>query len=96
MGLLVPKVAIAQAFKFQEAKEKFTAEKLPELLWGQAREMFMLGQEASAAQTMLSLIQSHLTHRMASEWLAELTALLKKEDYVPPKPPEKPKEKKDK
>ena len=81
--------AIAAAFPFKEAQEKFRDEKLPELLWGQARELFGLGQETSAAQTMLSLIQTHMGHKKASEWLAEFSALLKKEEYIPPKPPAK-------
>jgi hypothetical protein len=80
---IAQQTAIAEAFPFREAKEKFTAEKLPELLWGQARELFMLGQEQSAAQTMYSLIQANLGHRRASEWLNEYISLLKGEDYEP-------------
>ena len=83
--------AIAGSFNYVEAKEKFTTEKLPELRWGQARELFKLGQEEPAAQTMLSLIKSNLAHRRAQQWIEELTGLLKREDELPaaaaPKPP---------
>ena len=79
--------AIAASFKFVEAKEKFTAEKLPELKWGQARELFQLGQEETAAQQLLALLKANMGHRNASHWLEELTALLKKEEL--PKTPVK-------
>lgn len=79
--------AIAASFKFIEAKEKFTAEKLPELKWGQARDLFQLGQEETAAQQLLSLLKDNMAHRNASHWLEELTTLLKKEEL--PKVPVK-------
>jgi hypothetical protein len=91
---IVQQTAIADAFPYREAKEQFTAEKLPELQWGQARELFMLGQEESAAQTMLSIIQSNLAHRSASRWIMEFTALLKKEE-LPPTDDDKPEGKAD-
>ena len=72
--------AIAGSFKFVEAKEKFTTEKLPELRWGQARDLFKLGQEEPATQTMLSIIKANLAHRRAQNWIEELTSLLKHED----------------
>ncbi len=72
--------AIAGSFNFIEAKEKFTAEKLPELRWGQAQELFKLGQEEPATQTMMSLIKAHLGHRQTQQWIEELTRLLKRED----------------
>jgi len=72
--------AIAGSFNFIEAKEKFTAEKLPELRWGQAQELFQLGQEEPATQTMMSLIKANLGHKNAQQWIEELTRLLKRED----------------
>ena len=75
--------AIAGSFKFVEAKEKFTVEKLPELRWGQARDLFKLGQEEPATQTMLSLIKANMAHRRAQSWIEELTALLKREEELP-------------
>jgi hypothetical protein len=76
--------AIAAAFKFIEAREKFTAERLPELRWGQALDLFQLGQEETAAQQMLSLIKANMSHRNASRWMEELTALLKDEELPEP------------
>ncbi len=77
--------AIAGSFKFVEAREKFTAEKLPELRWGQARELFTLGQEEPATQTMVSLLGANMGHRLAHVWIEELQVLLKKEE-APPAP----------
>lgn len=71
--------AMAEAQHFKEAKEQFVAEKLPVLRWGQAHELFTLGQEETAAQTMLSLIRANMSHRNASNWIEELKALVKKE-----------------
>ncbi len=72
--------AIANSFNFVEAKTKFTVEELPELRWGQAQELFKLGQEEPATQTMMSLIKANLGHRHAQQWIDELTRLLKRED----------------
>jgi|GEM_PF-2072752 len=80
---ITQQTAIASSYPFKEAREKFDAEKLPELQWGQARDLFALGLEQSASQTMVSILQSHMAHPRASEWLAELTALLNREEYVP-------------
>jgi len=74
--------AIASSFKFIEAKEKFTAERLPELRWGQSVELFKLGQEETAAQQMVALIKANMSHRNASRWMQELTALLKDEEIA--------------
>ena len=71
---------IAGSFKYVEAREKFSAEKLPELRWGQARELFKLGQEEPAAQTMLTIIKANMGHKHAQQWIEELTSLLKKEN----------------
>jgi hypothetical protein len=76
--------AVAAAFKFIEAKEKFTTERLPELRWGQALDLFQLGQEETAAQQMLSIIKANMSHRNASRWMEELTALLKDEKLPEP------------
>ena len=83
---------IAAAFKFIEAKEKFTAEKLPDLRWGQARELFQLGQEETAVQQMLALLKANMAHRNATRWMEELTALLKKEELPAPVPTKSPNE----
>lgn len=80
--------AIAASHKFIEAKEKFSAEKLPELKWGQAKDMFGIGQEEPAVQTMLGIIKANLSHRSAAHWMEEMTALIKKED--PPAPEKTP------
>lgn len=79
--------AIADAFDFPEAKEQFTAQKLPELKWGQAMEIFHLGQEEPAVQTMMGIIKTNSAHRKASQWLAEVTALLKPSPAKSPNSP---------
>ncbi len=71
---------IASSPRFKEAKEKFELEKLPELKWGQAAEMFRLGQEEPAAAVMISLIRSNMTHRSAGQWIAELRGMLDKKE----------------
>ncbi len=76
--------AIAGAFNFVEAKEKFATEKLPQLRWGQARDLFKLGQEEPATQTMIAIIKANLAHRRTQNWIDELTSLLKHEDTPPP------------
>lgn len=75
---IAQQTALAEAKKFPEAKEKFMTEKLPELKWGQARELFQLGQEETAAPTLLSIIKANMAHRRAGEWITELKGLLQK------------------
>ena len=72
--------AIGNSHKAIELKEKFQKEKLPELKWGQAMDLFTIGQEETAAQQMLSIIQGNLAHKSASRWMEEMMALLKHED----------------
>jgi len=49
------------------------------LRWGQARELFKLGQEEPATQTMVSILRANMGHRHANLWIDELTGLLKRE-----------------
>lgn len=85
--------AIAASNKLIEARDKFSAEKLPELKWGQAKDMFQIGQEEPAVQAMLSIIKANLGHRSASQWMDEMTALIKREELkAPAKTPDQPKE----
>jgi hypothetical protein len=76
--------AIAEAQRGTGPKEKFATEKLPELKWGQAVDYFKAGQEDAATGAMMRIVKDNLTHKRASAWIAELTALLKKEEYPPP------------
>lgn len=78
---------IASSPRFKEAKEKFEEEKLPELKWGQALELFRLGQEEPAAATMISLIKANMGHRNASQWINELKGLLDKDKSTRTTPP---------
>ena len=75
---IAQQTALAEAKKFPEAKEKFMTEKLPELKWGQTRDLFQLGQEESAAPNLLSIIKANMAHRRAGEWIVELKGLLQK------------------
>jgi hypothetical protein len=70
--------AVAVSPRYKEAKEKFEEERLPELRWGQAVELFRLGQEEPAATAMLSLIKSNMAHRNAANWISEMKTLLSK------------------
>lgn len=76
--------ALAASHKSAAAKEKFTAEKLPDLRWGQARDMFKLGQEETASQQMLAILRASMAHKNASRWMDEMIALLKKEEMPEP------------
>ncbi len=72
--------AIADSLKGDGPKQKFKTERLPELQWGKARDLFKLGQEETAVPAMMNIIKTHTEHRRASGWITELTALLKKDD----------------
>jgi len=61
-------------------KEKFNTEKLPELKWGQAVDYFKLGQEETATMQLTAILKDNLKHPKASQWIGELTSLLKRED----------------
>lgn len=69
----------AAAPGFREAEEKFVAERLPRLRWGQMRELFALGQQETAAASMLAHIKSNMAHREAGNWIEELRNLLANE-----------------
>lgn len=66
----------AAAPGFREAEEKFVAERLPRLRWGQMRELFALGQQETAAASMLAHIKTNMAHREAGNWIEELRNLL--------------------
>ncbi|HEX2748948.1 MAG TPA: hypothetical protein VHM91_13165 [Verrucomicrobiales bacterium] len=78
--------SIADAGKSGQ-KEKFTAEKLPELQWGQQRDLFKLGQEEPATASMIAIIKANQGHRHTSQWITELTTMLKHEDPAAPARP---------
>lgn len=64
--------------KVPERLEKFQRERLPELKWSQARDLFDAGQEEPAATTMVGLIKANLGHRSTAGWISELADLVKK------------------
>lgn len=68
--------------KVPEHLEKFLKERLPDLKWNQARDLFNAGQEEPAAATMVGLIKSNLGHRSTAGWISELAELVKK-PHVP-------------
>ena len=71
---------------FREATERFTTERLPQLKWGQMREMFGLGQQESAGASMLAHIKTNMAHRDAPQWITELRSLLAEEETPAAKP----------
>jgi hypothetical protein len=71
---------------FREATERFTTERLPQLKWGQMREMFSLGQQESAGASMLAHIKTNMAHRDAPQWITELRTLLAEQDTQTAKP----------
>ncbi len=64
--------------KVPEHLEKFLKERLPDLKWNQARDLFNAGQEEPAAATMVGLIKANLGHRSTAGWISELAELVKK------------------
>lgn len=81
---IAQQTAIAESYPFREAKDKFMTEKLPELNWGQATELFKLGQEESAAQSMMAIIKANLAHPRSSDWIADMMSLLRREEAEEP------------
>jgi hypothetical protein len=71
---------------FREATERFTTERLPQLKWGQMREMFSLGQQEGAGASMLAHIKTNMAHRDAPQWITELRSLLAEEETPAAKP----------
>ena len=67
--------AIVELAKVPEQLEKFQKERLPELRWSQAKDLFEAGQQEPAAAAMMTIIKANLAHRNAAAWIAELTSL---------------------
>ena len=61
--------------KVPEQLEKFQKERLPELKWSQAKDLFEAGQQEPASAAMMTIIKANLAHRNAAAWIAELTSL---------------------
>lgn len=72
---ITQETALVELQKVPEQLEKFQKERLPELKWGQARDLFDAGQQESAAAAMVSIIKANLAHRNTPGWIEELTAL---------------------
>jgi len=65
-------------FAYQEAKlaERFQRERLPMLRWGQLVDQYKYGPDpATAARSMIDLIEENLVHDQADAWMAQLEAL---------------------
>ncbi|MES2466117.1 MAG: hypothetical protein V4675_02355 [Verrucomicrobiota bacterium] len=67
--------AMVELVKVPEQLEKFQKERLPELKWSQAKDLFETGQQEPAAAAMMTIIKANLAHRNAAAWIAELTSL---------------------
>lgn len=77
---------IASSGKARESRDRFETVRLPELKWGQAVELFQLGQEEPAAGVMLSIIKANMTHRSAGQWISQFKTLLDRKDPAKGKP----------
>ncbi|MBC8097016.1 MAG: hypothetical protein H7Y43_14515 [Akkermansiaceae bacterium] len=68
--------------------DKFNQIRLPELQWGKAQDMLLLGQRNRALNDMVSLLKSHPAHPQADAWLAKIEELvLPPPAAVPPADP---------
>jgi len=76
-------MAMIEINKIPEHLENFQKERLPELKWGQARDLFNAGQEEPAAASMVGIIKANLGHRSTAGWIAELSELVKKPRLEP-------------
>ncbi len=74
---ITQETAMVELNKIPEQLEKFQKERLPELKWGQAKDLFSVGQQEPAAVAMVGIIRANLGHRNTANWIEELTSLAK-------------------
>jgi hypothetical protein len=74
--------AMVELLKVPEQLEKFQKERVPELKWGQAKDLFEAGQEEPAAAAMVAIIKANLAHRSTPGWIEELAGLVGKQETV--------------
>ena len=60
----------------EQAKLDFTTEALPKLRWQKMRDLFNLGDHATASAAMVEIIKVNLTHKDSPKWIDELKGLL--------------------
>jgi hypothetical protein len=61
---------------FEQAKIDFTAEVLPNLRWQKMKDLFSLGDHATASVAMVGIIKENLGHKDSPKWIDELKGLL--------------------
>lgn len=83
---IAQETTLVELTKIPEQLEKFQKEKLPDLKWGQARDLFQAGQQEPAAAAMVALIKSNLGHRNTAAWIEELSSLVKEAAELTPAP----------
>lgn len=83
---IAQETALIDLNKVPEQLEKWQKERLPELKWAQARDLFEAGQEESAATAMVGIIKANLAHRGTAGWIRELNSLIKDNTTADPTP----------
>ena len=66
---------IAKATSVKEIEEKYELEKVPSMKWAMYKDQWEIGQQKTAAQSMIALISANPTHQDSSDWLDELKTL---------------------
>ncbi len=74
--------AMVELLKVPEQLETFQKDRVPELKWGHARDLFEAGQEEPAAAAMVAIIKGNLAHRSTPGWIGELAGIVGKQDAV--------------
>ena len=67
---------IAKACGDRHHLERFNAEQLPLLKWGQAKEQYMAGNQVAASDAMLAAISGYPEHPECDEWITEMQSLV--------------------
>ncbi len=88
---IAQETALVELSKVPEQLEQFQNERLPDLQWEQSKDLFAVGQQETAAAAMMALIKSHLGHRHAVGWIAELAELAQDAASPPTAAPRLPK-----
>ncbi|MDB6071042.1 MAG: hypothetical protein JWL81_2213 [Verrucomicrobiales bacterium] len=74
---IAQETTLVELTKIPEQLEKFQKDRLPELKWGQAKDLFEAGQQEPAAAAMVALIKANLGHKNTAAWIEELSGLVK-------------------
>jgi len=65
--------------ELEQAKIDFTSQTLPVLRWSKMRDLYTLGDKASAVPQMVTLIQTNIGHDDCDNWIREVKGLLEDE-----------------